>query len=43
MARYTGISVSAKTQKRLVPRHQFPENTCVEKVAEISVDGGKVR
>ena len=43
IARYTGIEVSAKTQQRLVHRHQFQEETCKEKVAEISVDGGKVR
>ena len=43
ISRYTGIEVSAKTQQRLVHRHQFPENACVEEVSEISVDGGKVR
>lgn len=43
MKRYTGIEVSATSQRRLVHRHQFPEITCTEKVSEISVDGGKVR
>lgn len=43
VARYTGISVSAKTQQRLVHRYQFQEQTCHEKVSEISLDGGKVR
>lgn len=41
--RYTGIMVSAKTQQRLVHRHQFEEITCAEGVNEISIDGGKVR
>lgn len=41
--RYTGISVSAKTQQRLVHRDRFEEITCAEKVSEISLDGGKVR
>ena len=41
--RYTGMEVSATSQRRLVHRHQFPEVTCTEKVSEISVDGGKVR
>lgn len=43
ISRYIGIKISAKTQQRLVHRHQFPQNTCVEEVSEISVDGGKVR
>lgn len=43
MKRYTGIAVSATSQRRLVHRHQFTEITCTEKVSEISVDGGKVR
>ena len=43
ISRYIGIEVSAKTQQRLVHRHQFPENACLEEVSEISVDGGKVR
>lgn len=43
VARYTGISISAKTQQRLVHRYQFEEQTCHETVSEISVDGGKVR
>ena len=37
------MKVSAKTQQRLVHRHQFREITCTEQVSEISVDGGKVR
>ena len=41
--RYTGMMVSAKTQQRLVHRYQFEETTCSKEVAEISVDGGKVR
>jgi hypothetical protein len=40
---YTGMRVSAKTQQRLVHRHQFRAITCEQTVAEISVDGGKVR
>ena len=40
---YTGTRVSAKTQQRLVHRHQFKDSECQSKVAEISVDGGKVR
>lgn len=43
VARYTGISISAKTQQRLVHRYQFEEQTCNETVSEISLDGGKVR
>ncbi len=43
VARYTGMIVSAKTQQRLVHRHQFREVTCTETVDDISVDGGKVR
>ena len=41
--RYTGMRVSAKTQQRLVHRHQFQEIACVDRVDEISLDGGKVR
>ena len=37
------MRVSAKTQQRLVHRHQFREIACVDKVDEISLDGGKVR
>lgn len=40
---YTGISISAKTQQRIVQRYEFKEDNCTEKVEEISVDGGKVR
>ena len=43
MARYTGIKVSGKTQQRLVHRYQFGDSKCESKVAQISVDGGKVR
>lgn len=43
MASYTGMIVSARTQQRLVHRYQFPEADCESLVAEISVDGGKVR
>ena len=41
--RYTGMTVSGKTQQRLVHRYQFQESECQSKVSEISVDGGKVR
>lgn len=37
------MSVSTKTQQRLVHRHNFPETISTQEVAEISVDGGKVR
>jgi hypothetical protein len=37
------MSISASTQKRLVQRHDFPEIECEREIAEISVDGGKVR
>ena len=40
---YTGARVSAKTQQRLFHRYQFKDSECKSKVAEISVDGGKVR
>lgn len=43
IARYTGMKVSGKTQQRLVHRHQFNDSKCEVKVAEISLDGGKVR
>lgn len=43
VARYTGISISAKTQQRLVHRYEFEEQTCNKTVSEISLDGGKVR
>lgn len=39
----TGMKVSAKTQQRLVHRHEFPDTEELEAVTEISVDGGKVR
>lgn len=41
--KYTGVSISASTQKRIVQRHEFPEIECGQELAEISVDGGKVR
>jgi hypothetical protein len=40
---YTGITISARTQQRIVQRYEFVETNCLEKVKEISVDGGKVR
>lgn len=40
---YTGMKVSEKTQQRLVHKYQFPVENCEAKIAEISVDGGKVR
>lgn len=41
--RYTGVVVSATTQRRLVPRYQFEDSDCSQQVSEISLDGGKVR
>lgn len=43
VARYTGMLVSTKTQQRLVHRYDFPETISTQEIAEISVDGGKVR
>ena len=43
LERYKGMTVSGKTQQRLVHRYQFEEFECQSKVSEISVDGGKVR
>ncbi|MGD2181852.1 ISKra4 family transposase [Lusitaniella coriacea] len=40
---YTGMTVSPKTQQRIVHQQSFPEAICQEKVEEISLDGGKVR
>lgn len=40
---YTGISISAKTQQRLVHRYEFVSDRSKENIQEISVDGGKVR
>jgi len=40
---YTGMKVSARTQQRLVHRHQFAEEESGNPVQEISLDGGKVR
>ena len=39
----TGVSVSAKTQQRLVHRHKFELPSCEDTVEELSVDGGKIR
>jgi hypothetical protein len=39
----TGMTVSTRTQQRLVHRHEFPETEEMETIEEISVDGGKVR
>jgi hypothetical protein len=41
--KYTGISISASTQQRIVHRYEFPEIECGQQIEEISVDGGKVR
>jgi energy-coupling factor transporter ATP-binding protein EcfA2 len=41
--KYTGMSISASTQKRIVQRHEFPDIECGQELEEISVDGGKVR
>ena len=43
VARYTGISISPRTQQRLVHRYEFEEQTCNKTVSEISLDGSKVR
>lgn len=40
---YTGIKVAAKTQHRLVHRQQFLKPKLKAEVAELSIDGGKVR
>ena len=37
------MKVSARTQQRLVHRHQFAEEESGNPVQEISLDGGKVR
>ena len=37
------MRVSSKTQQRIVHRYQFKGFECESKVAEISLDGGKVR
>lgn len=39
----TGMTVSARTQQRLVHRREFTETEEMETIEEISVDGGKVR
>jgi hypothetical protein len=41
--KYTGISLCASTQQRIVQRYEFPEIECGQQIEEISVDGGKVR
>ena len=41
--KYTGMSISASTQQRIVQRYEFPEIACGQELSEISVDGGKVR
>lgn len=43
IAHYTGMKISGKTQQRLVHRYQFNDFECDSLVAEISLDGGKVR
>jgi hypothetical protein len=40
---FTGISVSAKTQQRLVQRQRFKLPTVCDNVEEASIDGGTVR
>lgn len=40
---FTGITVSAKTQQRLVQRQAFEVPTSNEEVSEVSLDGGMVR
>jgi len=39
----TGVRVPAKTQQRLVHRQDFPHPKPSEPLAEVSIDGGKVR
>ena len=41
--KYTGMSISASTQTRIVQRYEFGEVECDRELEEISVDGGKVR
>jgi len=41
--KYTGISISASTQKRIVQRYKFPEIKCGQELEEISVEVGRVR
>lgn len=41
--KYTGMSISASTQQRIVQRYEFPEIGDEQEIEEISVDGGKVR
>lgn len=41
--KYTGMSVCASTQQRIVQRYKFPEIECGQELEEISVDGAKVR
>jgi hypothetical protein len=41
--KYTGMSISASTQQRIVQRYEFPEIGYEQEIEEISLDGGKVR
>ncbi|BAZ70876.1 hypothetical protein BLD44_027795 [Mastigocladus laminosus UU774] len=41
--KYTGMSISASTQQRIVQRYEFPEIEYGQEIEEISVDAGKVR
>ena len=43
IAELTGIKISHSSQQRLVQKQEFPEMTTTETVAEMSIDGGKVR
>jgi hypothetical protein len=43
IAYLTGIRVPAKTQQRLVHRQTFQWSDVEQPMAELSVDGGKVR
>jgi hypothetical protein len=43
VAMLTGMSISAKTQQRLVQTTNFPDPVAAQPIAEASVDGGKVR
>ncbi|GET44625.1 hypothetical protein MiSe_94560 [Microseira wollei NIES-4236] len=41
--KYTGMSISASTQQRIVQRYEFPEIEGEQEIEEISLNGGKVR
>jgi hypothetical protein len=43
IALLTGITVSFKTQQRMVQKHGFPEPEALQEVQEVSIDGGNVR